>query len=554
MKKCLVNFLRPFSLLLLLAGGLVFAQDDFTWRPYDESADLARLAEHDNERMHFILLNSRVLDKNALWAPFEDALADFDFARYEQLKPLILESDIASLQAAIAVGNLSYEELTTFYLYRIREVESDDARFLNAVIALNPNAIERARALDRARAGAMEMDRDPIFGIPVLLKDNVNVAGMATTAGAVALQENFVDNAFVTERLLEKGAVILGKANLSEWAYFFCGSCPSGYSAMGGQTLNPYGRFEFGTGGSSSGSGASIAANYAAAAIGSETSGSILSPASANSLVGLKPTTGSISRSGVVPISSSLDTTGPMARSVADAVALFNAMTGYDQNDAAMPLLSVDLVLEYREQSLQDKRLGALDSFRDNSFYNQALETMAADGALIVDLVMPEVDREGFSELLGGEMKRDLALYLANYGVEDLPVDSVNAVQAFNLTDLDNRAPYGQSEVDMMVDLQLSPSDLEALRARLQDGARAAMEGLFASGDLDVLVSLNNQTAGFAALANYPALTIPAGYQENGRPVGVTLIAPPFAEQVLIDVGARFEALTNAREAPAAYQ
>jgi len=512
-----------------------FAQSSSDLQAYDESADLATLAQHESERMRFILLNSRVQEKSSIWASFEQELERYSASRYEQLKELILEADIAALQAAVAVGDLSYEELTTFYLYRIREIESDSQRFINAVIALNPDAIDRARALDRARAGAPEMDRDPVFGIPVLLKDNINVAGMATTAGAVALQDNFPDNAFVAERLLEKGAIILGKANLSEWAYFFCGDCPSGYSAMGGQTLNPYGRFDFGTGGSSSGSGAAIAANYAAVAIGSETSGSILSPASANSLVGLKPTTGSISRSGVVPISASLDTTGPMARSVADAVVLFNAMTGYDERDSAMPLLSVDLQLEYREQPMQGKRLGALDSFMDSDFFVQALGLMSGDGAVIVDIEMPEVDRDGFSELLGGEMKRDLALYLDNFAADGMPISSVESLQAFNLVDMENRAPYGQSEVDMMVDLNLSETELESLRARLQDGARAAMESLFDDGNLDVLVSLNNQSAGFAALANYPALTVPAGYQEDGRPIGITFIASPFAEQTLMD-------------------
>lgn len=540
--------------VLILATHIASAQSVNTGTRYDESEDIARLAQHENERMRFILLKSRVLDKNTLWAPFEQELQDFGARRYEQLKPIILEKSIADLQASINVGELSYESLTIFYLYRIRETESDNSRFLNAVIALNPQAISRARELDRARRNAPEMDRDPIYGMPVLLKDNINVEGMATTAGAVALQNNFAGNAFVTERLLDKGAIILGKANLSEWAYFFCGDCPSGYSAMGGQTLNPYGRFEFGTGGSSSGSGASIAANYAAVAIGSETSGSILSPASANSLVGLKPTTGSISRSGVVPISSSLDTTGPMTRTVADAVILFNAMTGYDQSDTAMPLLSEDLLLEYREQPLQGKRLGALDSFIENEFYTRALRVLGEDGAAIIELTAPEYDREGFSELLGREMVRDLALYLENHGADGLPIDSVDSLQAFNLQDMDLRAPYGQSEVDMMVDLQMSADDLEALRARLQNGARAAMETLFESNRIDVLLSINNQNAGFAALANYPALTIPMGYGEDGRPIGLTLIAAPFAEQELIDVGARFEALTNARVMPADYQ
>ncbi|MDA0689465.1 MAG: amidase family protein [Proteobacteria bacterium] len=521
---------------------------------YDQAADLAQLAQHENERMHYILLKSRVQDISEQWQPFSAELDAFGESRYQQLKPLILEASVADLQAAVAAGDLDYTTITTFYLYRIREIESDSSRFLNGIIALNPNAIDRARELDAARRQALEMGRDPIYGIPVLLKDNVNAAGMATTAGAVALQQNHTGDAFITDQLRSKGAIILGKANLSEWAYYFCGGCPSGYSAVGGQTLNPYGRLEFNTGGSSAGSGATIAANYAAVAVGSETSGSILSPASANSLVGLKPTTGSLSRSGVIPISGSLDTTGPMTRNVADAVILFNAMAGYDQADSAMPLLSDGYSLEYREPALTGKRLGALSPFLDNPFFSEALAVMGEDGAVIVDVEMPDYDREGFSELLGGEMVRDLALYLENHGATQLPIDSVEALQQFNLQNMDIRAPYGQSEVDMMVGLEMSADELEVLRERLQRGARSVMESMFSDNDVIALLSVNNSSAGFAALANYPALTIPMGYEENGRPVGLTIIAPSFNEQVLVDIGARFEALTRARRIPPDYQ
>jgi amidase len=521
---------------------------------YDQAADLAQLAQHENERMHYILLKSRVQDISEQWQPFSAELDAFGESRYQQLKPLILEASVADLQAAVAAGDLDYTTITTFYLYRIREIESDSSRFLNGIIALNPNVIDRARELDAARRQALEMGRDPIYGIPVLLKDNVNAAGMATTAGAVALRQNHTGDAFITDQLRSKGAIILGKANLSEWAYYFCGGCPSGYSAVGGQTLNPYGRLEFNTGGSSAGSGATIAANYAAVAVGSETSGSILSPASANSLVGLKPTTGSLSRSGVIPISGSLDTTGPMTRNVADAVILFNAMAGYDQADSAMPLLSDGYSLEYREPALTGKRLGALSPFLNNPFFSEALAVMGEDGAVIVDVEMPDYDREGFSELLGGEMVRDLALYLENHGATQLPIDSVEALQQFNLQDMDIRAPYGQSEVDMMVGLEMSADELEVLRERLQRGARSVMESMFSDNDVIALLSVNNSSAGFAALANYPALTIPMGYEENGRPVGLTIIAPSFNEQVLVDIGARFEALTRARRIPPDYQ
>ncbi|MDD9889611.1 MAG: amidase family protein, partial [Gammaproteobacteria bacterium] len=377
---------------------------------------------------------------------------------------------------------------------------------------------------------------------------------MATTAGAIALQNNHADNAFIADRLLERGAVILGKANLSEWAYFFCDDCPSGYSAMGGQTLNPYGRFEFGTGGSSSGSGASTAANYATVAVGSETSGSILSPSSANSLVGLKPTTGSISRTGVVPISATLDTTGPMTRSVQDAVILFNAMAGYDEADTAMPLISVDMQLIYRDEGLAGKRLGAMEQYAENEFYQHALSLFSQNEAVIVELSFEAERQARFGEFLGVEMVRDLALYLEQHAADEVLIDSIASLKAFNEQDMDVRAPYGQAEVDRMDELLYTSMQIEELRAELQDSARSQLDRLFAESNIDVLLSINNFQAGIAALANYPALTIPMGYQEDGRPIGLTLIAPSFQEQILIDVGAEFERLTQARRTPEFYQ
>ena len=542
-------------ILALNAGSIgVAADNNITWERYDESADLAVLAAQQNESMHYQLLLSKVLDKNTLWEPFVQELEAFSHEYYESLKPLILDKPISEIQRVVAEGSLSYETLATFYIYRIREIETDNARYINAVIALNPSVLTRARMLDEQRRQGREIAPDSIFGIPVLLKDNVGALGMATTAGAVALQHNFTSNAFITNRLIENGAIILGKANLSEWAYFFCEDCPSGYSAIGGQTLNPYGRFDFGTGGSSSGSGAGTAANFATVAVGSETSGSILSPASANSLVGLKPTTGSLSRSGVVPISSTLDTTGPITRNIADAVILFNAMAGFDENDMAMPLLSADLSLIYRTVDLNGKRLGALENFADNEFYQEALKMLSENEASIVDVIMNYERNEGFSDLLGSEMVRDLALYLEAYSAKEVEIDSIASLRKFNEMDLDLRAPYGQELVDMMDELALAPADVESLRDELQSNAKGALEYLFTEFGLDVLLSINNRHANIAALANYPALTIPLGYEASGRPVGLTLIAPSFQEQALIDIGVRVEQLTQAHRIPALYQ
>jgi amidase len=549
---------KPLTPLLVLVSFLlsfsVLAAENFPAN-YDESADLAELAQLENEGMHYQLIQSRVREKQLLWQPLAAQLNGFSRSEYEALKPLILDRSIAQLQTSVRAGQLSYRQLTEFYLYRIREIESDSTLFINGVIALNGDALARAAEMDAQREAGRAIAGNSLFGIPVLLKDNIGAAGMPTTAGAVALASNYTDNAFITERLLASGAIILGKANLSEWAYFFCDGCPSGYSALGGQTLNPYGRLVFGTGGSSAGSGAAIAANFAAAAVGSETSGSILSPSSANSVVGLKPTTGSLSRTGIVPISATLDTAGPMAKSVADAVALFNGMAGYDSADLAMPLIAENLQLEIRQISLRGRRLGVINSYRDDEvFYAAAAAALAGAGAELVGIDFSSPTLTGFDEFLGAEMVRDLALYLESQAGANVTIDSVKALQSFNSADAATRAPYGQALVDMMAGLNYSADQIENLRMALQDQASDLLAGMFADNNLDVLITLNNRNAGVAALANYPALTIPVGYQENGRPVGITFIAPSFQEQDLIDIGVQFEQLTNARRAPAGYQ
>ena len=258
------------------------------FKKYDESSEIEAQQKHEKKRMQFKLLQSHFLDLNKEFKPFEKELSKFSEEEYQQLKPLILEKDIPTIQKSITNKKLTYEKLTLFYLYRIRKYESDSTKYLNAIISLNPKVLEEARAKDKE---ANEVNEYSLSGIPILIKDNIDAEGMITTAGAVALQNNLTDNdAFIVKKLKEAGALILGKVNLSEWAYFFCEDCPLGYSATGGQTLNPYGRKIFETGGSSSGSGVSVAANYAVAAVGTETAGSITSPSSQNSVVGLKPT------------------------------------------------------------------------------------------------------------------------------------------------------------------------------------------------------------------------------------------------------------------------
>ena len=471
------------------------------------------------------------------------------------------EKSASELQALVAEGALSYEQITRYFIARIYTVETDDARYLNAVISLNPRAIDAAKLADRERNEGKAVAQDSLFGLPILLKDNIGFESLPTTAGAAALAENFAADAFVTQRLKANGVVILGKANLSEWAYFFCTGCPSGYSALGGQTLNPYGRLKFTTGGSSAGSGAAIAGGFAVAAVGSETSGSILSPSSANSLVGLKPTTGSLSRSGVVPISSTLDTTGPMARTVRDTVALFNAMTGYDQADTAMPRLTEDLTLLVRDADLSGLRLGFPAALALEPLIVAAVAKLEAAGAIIVPVEFTPPDLEEEVQFMGAEMVRDLASYLQHYASPDVVIESLSDLQTFNLAAPDERSPYGQALVDQMVgfetffksDAQAGEGEIARLEQVVVGEVGGYLDGLFSLHNLDALVRINNSGASAGAFANYPALTIPAGYRETGQPVGVTFYAPSFQEQRLIDIGVKLEETGALRQAPRGY-
>lgn len=326
---------KKHAILLLIIIAFACKQASKTvipaWVPYDESGEIAENSNHKQSKMRFKLIQSQVVDKNDIWKDVEDQIKDFTEEEYQRLKPFILEQDIPTIQKNIDAGELTYESLTQWYLYRIVKYENDRESMLNAIIAINPNAVEQARERDRNKTSENHL----IYGMPILIKDNINVAGMSTTAGSYLLRNNMTRDAFVVEKIKEKGGIVLGKTNLSEWANFLFTGGPNGFSALGGQTLNAYGRKIFDTGGSSSGSGVAMAANYAAAAIGTETSGSILSPSGASSLVGLKPTVGLLSRNGAIPLSSTLDTPGPMTRNVVDNAILLSAMSGKDPQDAA---------------------------------------------------------------------------------------------------------------------------------------------------------------------------------------------------------------------------
>lgn len=527
------------------------------WQPYNDSTEVAANQAHENQKMRFKHIQSKVLDKNEVFLPLYDEVSKMTAERYQELKPLIFEQNIFSLRKNLEDGEFTYEELTLFYLYRIYKYELDNALTLNTVIALNKDVVEQARSLDKKVAdGTAPSTSHPIYGMPLLLKDNINASGMKTTAGAIALMNNEVVDAFIVNRLKENGALILGKVNLSEWANFLC-DCPNGQSAVGGQTLNPYGRRVFDTGGSSAGSGTAMAANYAVAAVGTETSGSILSPSSQNSVVGLKPTIGLLSRTGIVPISSTLDTPGPMTRNIVDNAILLDAMTGKDSLDPK----SIDeqfpgiISAGLHPTPFENLRLGAMTSLLErDSIYKSNIEKMKVLGAEIIEFTPPEIKMEGFLSILNIDMRNDLTAYLKQHAnPKKVKITSVADAVAFNAEDSLLRIPYGQPLFEGILADSTTAKELAEIKSNLETKGRSFFDLAMDKYKLDAVLSINNYHASYAAVAKYPALTVPMGYKSSGEPISLTFIGKPFTEADLLRLGAAFEKATKARVTPKNY-
>ncbi len=529
------------------------------WTPYNDSTEVADNADHENGRMQYKLIQSKVLDKNEVFMPLYEEVSKFTDAQYKELLPMILEQDIFVIRNHIKEGRLTYENLVLFYLHRIYKYELDNATTLNTIIALNKDVVNQARELDRQNEkGIAAQVQHPIYGMPILLKDNINTLGMKTTAGSIALMDNEVDDSFIVQQLKKNSALILGKVNLSEWAYFLCSGCPVGYSAYGGQTLNPYGRRVFETGGSSSGSGTAVAANYAVAAVGTETSGSILSPSSQNSVVGLKPTIGLLSRSGIVPISSTLDTPGPMTKNVKDNAILLSAMMGYDKLDAASVKDNFPGVSSAGLHPIpfSEMRLGAIKELMEtDSIYKHTIEDLKEAGATIVTFTPPEFAMNGFLSILNIDMRNDLKSYLKEYTNPELvKISSITDAVAFNNTDSLVRIPYGQALFNGILSDSTTTTELEEIKSNLETNGRTFFDTAMDKYKLDAVLSINNYHAGYAAVAKYPALTIPMGYKISGEPISLTFIGKQFSEAQLLRLGKSYEDKFQKRETPKDYQ
>ncbi len=510
-------------------------------------------------------------------AAVEQAQSPSEQAVYDN--PELFELTVEQASTAMQSGELSAVSLTQYYLDRIEHFNPK----LKAVIAVSPDALEQAHRLDAERADGQL--RGSLHGIPVLLKDNIESLGeLPTTAGSLALQNNVTNrDATVTANLRAAGAVILGKANLSEWANFRSSRSSSGWSGVGGQVRNPYDTSKSACG-SSSGSGAAVAADFALMAVGTETNGSVVCPSSVNGLVGIKPTIGVVSRTGIVPISHRQDTAGPMARNVRDAALMLNAIAGFDSADEATEAgrlngsFGRDYTALLEAGALQGKRIGVLRGaagFHEgvDALFDQAVLDIRAAGAEVVeDLEYPDAgdafaNGNSFHALLF-DFKNDLNSYLA--GLPNPPAGQaadLEALIAFNRQHADREMPWFQQELFEQAQEKGGFDDPEYQQAveKITQATRQGIDQLLSEHQLDALIAPTTSAAWsidlingdrflggsstYPAVSGYPNITMPMGYVHH-LPVGISFIGTAFDEQALLALAFAYEQATMHRRPP----
>lgn len=480
----------------------------------------------------------------------------------------IMEADLMSIQKALTAGECTSEALVHTYIEHIHRYNP----LINAVLEINPDAIEIARDLDLERKTSGS--RGPLHGIPILIKDNIDTHDrMHTSAGSVALAESFAaEDSFIVAKLRAAGAVLLGKTNMTEWSNFMSTRMPAGYSSRGGYVLNPYGPNKLFVSGSSSGSAAAVAANMAVAAIGTETAGSIIGPASQHFLVGIKPTVGFASRSGIIPISISQDTPGPIATTVTDAAILLGGIVGKDENDKttwASPYSTNHDFTTYLDRDfLRKARIGipryyyqALDEER-LSIMDAAIEVLRRQGATVIDPVDLHLEQHSWNnDVICYEFKTGLNRYLSKLN-SDVPIHSLEELIAYNQKHAASALKFGQ---DNLIRSEQNSLDETTYQSKRQEYSQPAvtkgidyaldhygLDALMLPGDIDGMY--------IAARLGYPLVTVPAGYSAKGTinangvstqgPFGVVFSGRAFSEPTLISIAYSFEQATLSRRSP----
>lgn len=471
--------------------------------------------------------------------------------------PELVEITIPQLQAQMKSGKLTARRLTEMYLERIKQIDTKT----RAVLEINPDALAIADQMDKERKRGKV--RSMLHGVPILIKDNIDTADrMLTTAGSLALVDAPTpkEDAYVVQRLRKAGAVIIGKTNLSEWANFRGNRSISGWSGRGGQTNNPY-FLDQNPCGSSSGSGVAVSANLAAAAVGTETNGSIICPAVTNGVVGIKPTLGLISRSGIIPIAHTQDTAGPMARNVTDAAIMLTGMVGRDKRDAITAAADKNASKDYTKfldkDGLKGARLGLVMQYTTRpelkEFYKPLIEALHGAGATLVDVTFtPDYGKiaDDRTNVLKYEFKTDLNKYLAARGAKHKTLEDLIK---FNEENKDRElVKFGQ---ELFIDSQkkgdlTDKAYIDAL-ARIKKATRDdGIDAVMAKDNLDALVGPTTGTSwSIAAVAGYPYMTVPVGLREN-MAMGMSFFGKPFTEPQLIKYAYAFEQKTKGRVTP----
>ena len=484
------------------------------------------------------------------------------------------EMTVAQLQQGYSKGDFTVKKVVQDYLERIETIDRNGPK-LNSVIIINPDAIAIAEELDREMAAGKS--RGPMHGVPVILKDNIDTHDkMPTTAGSAALRNSIAPyDSWIARKLREAGAVIIAKANLSEWANFRANTSSSGWSGVGGQTKNPF-VLDRNPCGSSSGSGASVSANLCMIAIGTETNGSIMCPSNNNGIVGLKPTVGLLSRSGIIPISFTQDTPGPMGRSVSDIAVCLGALTGVDSLDSKTFMSSGKYLTDYtrflKKDGLRGKRIGLLkdrlgSSPRVDTIIMQAVATMRAQGAEVIEIESPRGGYSGASyQVLLYEFKDGINKYLASLG-DGAPVKNLEELIEFNKKDPVELRYFDQG----VFEAAQAKGDLESeeykvsLERMLKATREEGIDKMMNDNSLDAIIAptggpawktdliLGDRSSGgsssLAAISGYPNISVPAGFIED-LPVGISFFGRAWSEAVLIEMAFSYEQASMKRKAP----
>lgn len=479
------------------------------------------------------------------FSPFEEALSKISEERMNQIQSLVYNKSIEEIQYAIADEEVSCEEILLYYIDRIKKY---DSRF-NTVISLNPEALIHAKALDeRLKMGE---DIGYLAGVMFLIKDNISDIDTYTTAGAYALKDlKTTRDAFVVQTIKEQDGIIIGKNNMSEWANFISSPSSNGFSVLGGQTKNAYGRFD--VGGSSSGSASSTALNFCTVSLGSETAGSMIYPSSQNSVVGIKPSIGMLSRDLVIPISEAQDTVGIVARSTEDARLVLSAISKYDQNDSVTSLAEEvsSHSTDFEDISLKGKRVLLHKSTMYTVEYEMVKKELEGLGADVIDVEMVGDESQiDMMTVLNYGIVHDVEAYLNNPAVESR-FKTLSQIYEYNSEDYENRVPYGMVLHEMAIAQKLTEDEYNKLVESNRSISSAIMQDTLDKYEGDFIISISNELSGVYAPAGYPAITVPAGYKSTGEPFGLTIVGRSGDDYMLLGIATAYEKETTHRIAP----